>query len=478
MQGPSRWTALAVVVACLASSIPLRFFMSAPHAWQIATLLYGMVAGLVFLMFSSVLPLAMDARRLRMPGIERAAVLSLLLYAALAIAVPVVMLSPNPAMTATVALLVALVIAGVLAFVLLPRYLSIPLIFVPSFGLKLWREMHLPMPGHPGFISMGVAILVVLVLADVLCWRRLLSGRWRHDAGWRGSPVLMFHNRSMGHDWTGLAQQTDSRLIRQRPDWLQVRADLGGVGPATPVRTLRVALGGMYLPQTWAGRIRQFLPKVFMLLLFTLISVFPDPNHGVLAFWRGLGLKGLVGMVMLVTATLVALMPFVLQPRWQRVNAELPLLALLPGLGDTDSVRRSLLRAALGKPLYAAALSLAAVLGMGIAMHAGALALLWLAIPVIACAGIAIATVLGIFGGRTLPSWATFVLFTMTLCLLCFGTILPLAGIGEHTESLGAGAFDVLGWCWLALGTLLYWLGLRGWRGLQRRPHPFLANER
>lgn len=477
-QGSARWTVLVVMLIGLAGSISVRLLGDSPHTWLIATILYGFGIGFLFLMFSSVLPLAMDARRLRMPGIQHAAVRSLLLYAALAIIVPVVMLSPNPTLALTVALLVALVIAGVLAFVLLPRYLSIPMIFIPSVGLKLWREAHLPLPGHPGFVGIGMATLVVLVLANVLCWRRLLSGRWQHGIGWSNPSVMMFHRRSMSGDWTGMSQQTDSRLIRQRPDWLQVRADLRNAGPAAPVRALRIALGGWYLPQTWASHVRQFLPAIAMLLVYVLITVLPDPDNGMLMFWRNLGLKGLVGMVMLVTAILVALMPFTLQHRWQQMNAELPLLALLPGLGDAASRRRFLLHAALGKPLCAAAMCLVAVLGMGTAMHADVSILLWLAMPILACAGIAMTTVLAVFGDRLLRGWMTLALFCAALSLLCFGTILPLATIGQPVMPFAAGTFNVLGGCWLAMGSLLCWFGLRGWRGLQQRPHPFLANER
>jgi hypothetical protein len=28
---------------------------------------------------------------------------------------------------------------------------------------------------------------------------------------------------------------------------------------------------------------------------------------------------------------------------------------------------------------------------------------------------------------------------------------------------------------WLVLGVALWWLGRHGWRGLMRRPHPFLT---
>lgn len=476
--GSSRWTVLVVMVLCLAVSIAVRLFVDDAHAWQIATLLYSFGVGFLFLMFSGVLPMAMDARRLRMPGVERAAAQGLLLYAALAIATAAIVLSPDPGRAPTVALLVALAIAGVLAFVLLPRYLSIPLVFVPSVGLKLWHAAHLPMPGQPGFASIGAAILVVLVLADARCWQRLLSGRWKGAAGMRGPSVMTFHRVTLGGDWSGLSQQTDSRLLRQRPDWLQVRADLRGVGPAAPVRTLRVALGGWYLPQTFASQLRQWFPVALMLLAFALVQFILDPRHGVLAIWSVFGTKGVVGMIVMITVILAALMPFALQQRWQRVNAELPLLALMPGLGNDKSVRAHLLRACLVKPLVVVALALVAVLGMGIAMHATSIALVLLAAPIVICAAFGAAMLLCIFGGRPLHGWASFALSLVAFCLLCIGTLLPLITMGSDADTIPASVFVALSLAWIAFGAVLYGLGLRGWRGLERRPHPFLANER
>jgi threonine/homoserine/homoserine lactone efflux protein len=75
--------------------------------------------------------------------------------------------------------------------------------------------------------------------------------------------------------------------------------------------------------------------------------------------------------------------------------------------------------------------------------------------------------VLGALGGKPLSSSASGVL-TVT-AMVAVGVSLVLAALHRSRPAL----LPLL--CAATLAALL-WLTLRGWRGLQRRPHPFLAN--
>jgi hypothetical protein len=182
------------------------------------------------------------------------------------------------------------------------------------------------------------------------------------------------------------------------------------------------------------------------------------------------GWLGLMGGIALMA--MGSLQPWV---RWRRGNAELPLLALLPGLGDADALRRNLLRAALERPLALQALLLALVLGTALAMHASPSLLLFIALGQFGCAGVVVATTLAVFGGKPLPGWGMSALLTGMGLLVSASTFVPLfATLGRHALPLGEGSVAGLAIAWSAMVVVLSWLGQRGWHGLRQRPHPFL----
>ena len=126
--------------------------------------------------------------------------------------------------------------------------------------------------------------------------------------------------------------------IKTSPRGELCSSELTGVGPAMPRKALRIALGGWYMPQTLRSYARQ---------LGLLLSLFALPMLGFVAIARfgrsgsdvsttlTAGLVGSLGALTVIAGPMVGAFSLAwLGKRWQRVNGELPLLALLPAFGD------------------------------------------------------------------------------------------------------------------------------------------------
>ncbi|MHB1273399.1 MAG: hypothetical protein ACYCZD_11650 [Rhodanobacter sp.] len=161
--------------------------------------------------------------------------------------------------------------------------------------------------------------------------------------------------------------------------------------------------------------------------------------------------------------------------RWSRVNAELPMLGLLPGLGQTGEIKRMLLRTAIKRP--ASQLGVLCVVGLIVAahLHAGRPVELAMLMIALACLGYLVAMALSIFGGRPLPGFGKALLMIGMFVLLSLTVLLPMLW-HDWAELFVVRAGDTLGAAWFALALFLLWFGHRGWRGLRQRPHPFLPN--
>ena len=478
-----RWLTLGIFGACCVGAVAVGIFMHAGHWWMVSTVLYCAGIGYLWAFLMSVLLLvSIDARQLRLPGVCRAVEWSLCFYGLLGVIVPTAILAPMGAPASLVALLVALAMAAGLAFVLLPRYVAMVIGFVPTLAIGLQHAIFVPSARDPRFIGWGLCVLVVLLLVDVWRWRRLLRTGWNGESGFSSAMVMQFRRQgagALGH-WGGLGRQGGSSQIRQRPDWQQARVDLRGVGPQTPVLALRTALGGWYMPQSWSSYVRQAAPVLLPLLLFLPVMAIMQAGEAHGDVWRkvwmsiGVGVVGWLGIFG--GLLLVVMTPLVLRQRWKRVNAELPLLALLPGLGDAVGLRRHLLRAALVKPLLAQTLLLALVLGAALAMHFNGEVLAFVTLSQLGCAGVVVASVLATLGGRDPSMSGTGALLITAFLLVSLSTFLPLATGFRTPWHPGVAAFLTLAGGWAAFAVALCWLGQRGWRGLQQRPHPFLAN--
>ncbi len=476
-----RWLTLVIFAGCCAGAVAVGMFDGQRHWWLISTAIYCIGAGYLWaFLMSSLLLLCIYARQLRIPGMLQAVVLSLPCYGALTVSLPVMLLSACGADALVVALLVALAVTTGLAFVLLPRYISILIGFLPAATIGLRHLIQVPVPPDPRFASWAACALVGLLLVDAMRWRRLLLDESTVAAGYTSAMVMQFRRNGGMGNWSGLAQRSATEQIRQRPDWMLAQVDLRKVSTRKPVTTLRVTLGSFYMPQSWISYVRQLTPVLLPMLLFIPIMVLMragDAHHvGLQDVERSIGISvvgwlGIFGGVMLASTTVL-----VLGQRWKRVNAELPLLALLPGLGDRAALRLNLLRAVLAQPLLAQGALLVLVLGAALAMHLGNAVLAFALLSQLGCAAVLVAFVLSTLGGCSLSPSPKAVMLIAAFVLVTLSVFIPVVAHGRHPWPSGAIAEAALLAGWTLLAAALFWLGRRGWRGLQQRPHPFLPN--
>lgn len=480
----TRWFSLGFFLVFMLGAIAAGWFGRSHLWWPLSTGIYCIGAAFVWAFWlPTTLLLAIDARKLRLPGMQRAAHASVLLYGLLTVVVPTLVLGALGANAALVAVLAALAVTGGLGFVLLPRWCAMLMGFAPALNIGLHHLFRFPSLLDPRWLLWGSLAVIVLLVADVLRWRQLLRSDTDNELGFGSAMVMQFRRQSAMGSWNGLQQLDSGQMIRQRPDWMQPRADLRRTGPQFTVRTLRVALGGWYLPKTMAGHLRAVAPVLLPILLaIPVMALMFANNHrpGITsATLIGVG-AGLLWGVLFGGLILTAMTTLLVRQRWQRNNAELPLLALLPGLGDAQHVRRSLLRAALTLPIVTQLLLMAAVLAaalIGAALaHMNGLGLILVALPQLAAVGAMVAQVLCTLGGRKLPTWAEWLVYTPLLVLFFASTFIPLTLLGRHPWQGAALVQPWLAAAWVAMAMVLAWLGHRGWRGLLARSHPFLAN--
>jgi hypothetical protein len=467
-----------LVLALLALGDALaHVFGVAARAWMLDAAMLGIAnAACWLLLMPNGLVLALAARRLRLPGIDRDVVWSMPLYAALGIGVPLLCRFPQGHVSsfATLQLLLA---AGALLFMVLPYYLGLGSYFVfVFFHRALSQVISIPGPSDPRFVPWGGTLVVVLLLIFAWRWRQLLRGDYI-ERGWR-APGLINFRRTLG-----MAQHdplTDAGSMRVRPGWLIARPDLSHVGPQSPTRSLRIALGGVYLPQTIIGRLYQWIPILLALAFMALVffGATLDDHSVARALHYAFSRDGFVALSWLFAVFSLALVMApveLLTLRWSRMNAELPLLALLPGLGGASGSKQLLLGVTLGRPgRHLLLLLLIGWLGAA-ALDAGwpvALAMLVVALGCFAYLG---AMALSIFSGRALSSFSKSLLMLGMFVLLSLTVLLPQ--LWRDWDVLNAArADDALVVTWLALAVLLLWLARRGARALRQRPHPFLPD--
>ncbi len=470
-----RWLALSVLTLCGGAAIGIGLFGGRSDRFEVAIALFGF--GVLFLwafFLSTSLLLAIDARRLRVPHIQRQIVASLLLYAVLSIALPTLLLGVIGAPVFNAAVVLALLGTGGLAFALMPRYFAVFIGLTPALANTLWSRMHLPGVGDPRFVHAALPVTLLLLLAIVVYWRRLLRAGSSRAQGWSSPMVLQYRNGSWGH-WNTIG---DLGQLRRRPDWLQLAVSLDGVGPTAPRKALRVALGGWYLPQTARSYARQlgllFVFAVLPLLAVALLIHWGQNDNQIADILRGL-LIGSLGMTSVCAGPMVGVLSLLwLSKRWQGTHAELPLLALLPGLGDPAQARRQVVRAGLGLPLALHALLLLLV---GIAMlcwHGHGVMLSFLLLAQLGAAAVTVALLLNLFGGRRLSIWTNGSVLAASFMLTLLSLLLPAMSWGRDPVAGAQSALLPLVVAWMLLAAGMIWLARRGWRELVQRPHPFL----
>ncbi|HEY0197848.1 MAG TPA: hypothetical protein VGC19_04800 [Rhodanobacter sp.] len=478
-----RWLSVVAFVFCCVGAAAVGVFAKAPDHWMGAIAFYGF--GLFYLwafFLSTSLLLAIDTRQLRVPGIQRKIVLSLLLYAVLLTGLPVSVMAILGLPVWNTVILLSLCSVCSLLFVLLPRFVAIVTGIVPSLLASLWHRFNLPGMLDPRFAHWTVFVVLLALAAVILRWRQLLLAGPNQSMGWSSPMVIQFRNGSWGQ-WNSIG---DNRMLRQRPDWLRPTLDLDDAGPENPRNALRVALGGWYLPQTWRSYIKQWLIAFSIVALPILGSILLTRMGRADALSHadsqvGDAVKGAIfgalGSLSVIAGPMISLLTMVwISKRWQRSNAELPLLALLPGLGDPARTKRSLLRVGLGMPLVLHALLVLLVIVVMLFWRGHVQLLSFMLLAQFGAATITAAIVLNLFGGRALKTPAISLTLFAVFALTVLSLVLPAVAQGNHPASWALSLLPPLVLAWLLLVAAMYWLGQRGWRDLMQSPHAFLAH--
>lgn len=481
-------TALLLLVLAVLGAIAAGMYSNKPAWWVGSAMIIGIGEGFLwaFLMSSTVL-LAIDARQLRLPGIQRSVIASLLLYGLLGVVVPTAVLSLFGGHPGATGAIIMLFCAGGFAFALLPRYLGTVMCLMPATLNALPPSVTLPGPIDPDFLHFAALAAAGLLLMIVLCWRRLLHAANPYDSGWTQPMVMQFRfaARRVGWNaWTGFGSGIygvdSTQQIRRRPNWLQPKADLRDCGPGHPVGSLRTALGGLFMPLTMMARLRQLAFVVVPSLLFVLLMAMQGAHrHGaaaLLTVWHDGGLIMLIWFGAFGSMMLAFICMGQLWQLWQKPNAELPLLALLPGLDDSTQVKRDLLHAILLQPIRVLGLLLLVLLTLTASLHLGTRAALFVLLSQLGAISFVAAFALTIIGGRPLGPWATGALAIFGCILINVSLFVPTLSDPGQIKLGGGTLLDLFVVGWVVLAVALLWLGRRGWRGLMQRPHPFLPN--
>lgn len=456
-----RWVAMvwASLIGALAT-LAIVAQAHRPDAWVTASIILsiGICYPWLIVMPKSLL-LAVDARQLRLPAAQRDIVTGLALYGLLTVLVPAAAMGALGAPTGTIALVLSLSCAGSFAVALLPRYQML-LAGVAWVLLTAISHRGVAGPTSHEFVYWAVPAVAVMVAVAALNWRRALrSGRPR-EPGW-GLPLIM---------------QPASTRAGAAPLRFPAFADTRICGPAAPLRSLRIALGGIHLPQPWQVSVGFALPPfvVAIALIGWQISL-----HGIDGVYRGMRSFGwgnalmAAWLVAVLSGGLVSVATSQLRRAWGTRRTETGLLALLPGLHDHRSIQHNALFAALFVPAHYLVALTTIVIAAAIAWHASAELWLVLLLTQIGLFTQLIGNTLSILGHRTPAPWANATWSIACFLLAITGYLAVLidaaAGGGAH------GLLRVVAMLWLTVILGMAWLGRRGWCGLQRLPHPFVS---
>lgn len=450
----------------------LHWTLHAANVW-------ALLNAFLWVFLANTVLLAREARALRVPTLQRDALISLGLYATLGIALPALLLSlaGGHLLTLTIMLLFG---AGVgAAFALLPAYLAIFAFFAGDIPAVLSLWLPLPLPLQPGFNAWAGPLVLLLWL--VLAWRFRGLARGDHSVQPPHAPMVLVYRRS-GLGWGRGAtanrywgQQTPG----QGPAWTRPRVDLRGCGPGHVERSLRVALGGWWMPQTRRSRLWQC---VLVMLgfgvgaLFLWVQAVADRHahgDGLLSDMAAAG--NLVFFGTLMSALLATGTVRSLYRRWDKAHAELPLLALLPGLGDASSAKRSLLRASLLPALGVQSGLALALLILGGVMGLGAEGEALLLLGPLGSSALMCVFALVVFGAG--PIRGSGMALAMGIGYVWIGVSGSVVQFNARPAvTLGNTAVLMLAIGWSVFFVVLGWLGRRAWSALRQRSHPFLGS--
>ncbi len=434
------------------------------HVTAIAVCLFW--AGVV----SQSLLLAREAHHLRLPALNREVRASLALYALLTIALPALLLAGLGGHAAVMLTEIALGAGLGMAYATLPPYLGICVCFIPMLSDHAGPWLPMPSTSPDRFLAWAVPCTVLLWLLIGGFWR----GAVRHDFGLSGSRKPILLNLRM-QAWYGRnrGNAMETELIRRRARWMQPVADLQRCGPNHSMRSLRIAMGGWSMPQTPASRWRQLgVLLASMLLPILVIAVASHGDDVMRSIFNNAHM--LAFGLCIVSAVLALAQVQTLQRRWSRHNAELPLLALLPGLGDAAHVKRELLLANLLPTFGIQAVLTLAMLVLAAGLHLGADSDTVLLLGQLTGISMLIAMDLVTLGGVQVRGGWLMALCTYGYLLVNLSVVLALPMFGDEVLIRHSDVAWVTAITWAGLLAPLLRLGVRGWHGFIARPHPFL----
>jgi len=473
-----RWLSLAVLTLCALGAIALLLFAKRGEpAWMMVG---AYDVGLIYLwafFLSGMSLLAIEARWLCLPGMYRTAVLATVFYAVLSLLPTAIIAVVHGTDQMSMLLGSLLCVLGGLCFALLPRYIAVFLGIFPALVNTMSRLYNFPHIGDTRFVAWGSTLAMALLVVCVLRWRAVTAKPAQGQMGFSGPMVLQYRR---GH-WAGgsaINGLDATTQVRQRPDWMQPQPDLRHVGPNQPDNTLRVALGGWYLPRTLRGHLQGLAPGLLaMLVPGSILFLTFLGNHAISfhAWWPlatlligWITMFGSMGL-MFTTLTLI-------QQRWKKNNAELPLLALLPGLGNAHTVKQRTLMVALRRPLVLQMGALIALIALILPSHPSAISMLLLVVGQFGCAAALIACVIAAIGGRPLAPSGMFSLMISISLLIGSNSFLTSSQPGSRLWTPPLAYSLVLLAGWIIVSMVIAWMGRRGWMAWKSRPHTFMPN--
>ncbi|HET7932127.1 MAG TPA: hypothetical protein VFL63_12170 [Rhodanobacteraceae bacterium] len=475
-----RWVTAALIgVALLVAVICLAIGAALPASGYLVTGT-NVLAFSVWFLWSGYIPanlqLARDAQVLRLPRIGRAADHSLLLFIVVGWVVPVLVCwaigVPQPFATEILGVAAA---AG-MAYLMLPLYLGITLTVALAVLLTA-RGGDLP---DAGWLALGIPLIVF----DAWRWWRLRSARAvRVDSAHAAAVFYIYHLYKLRRASGGYTDANLSVIQRQLSN--PGRVTVHGLGPARPVTALRFALGGLAMPKPASARLRDAGLLAIYLAIFVLLFVmpqalFPSWPHDA-AFIRLHWLSPLLLYTGILTCILgVTLFAGRTLSVWRKPDAELALLALLPGLGTAGQQRGRLLRALLLPAAVFLIGATAAWCVVAAAIHTSAWAYIAIGICALGSFTLVAAITFETLGHRTVHVAAYLLSLGVAFLLALFLLQASLPSF-EHTRQ--ALHHPGVPPAWVVVAWMLFLLiagsfACKGWLELRRRPHPFLAGAR
>jgi hypothetical protein len=476
-----RWVMCGFFVLCLIPAVIILIFNKG-RAEAISDALGALGFGTVYVwafFLSHTLLLAMDARDLRIPRLSRTIVQSLLLYGGLCVAVPTVVLGLLLGNAMAIAVVMGLCVLGGLLFAWLPRYFAAPIGLLPAVMIGVRRMVDIPGPSQPEFMSWALPLLLVVAVLTVYRWRQLLRTSGLLEQGMR-SPMVMQFRRFGESSWGTFGTAFSKESLSQQPAWMLAKADLRDVGPQAPLRAMRVALGGFYMPKDWRSKLLPLAQYGFVLLALVIVAVMTglESKSGFYPALTHVALP-LVSMGATYGTALISIITIArFSQRWRKTNTELPLLALMPGLGDAAKAKRDVLCVSLSLPVRWQIGLTAAMIAAALLLHVDAAIIACVVLAQLCCVALLPAVLLRVISGRPLKDWVLAVGTLVMVVLLNGNTVLPVLAKDSKLQSGVDHVASAIAAVWVVAGLLIFYVGRIGWRALQHRPHAFLANRR